>query len=73
MIDFPCEECICLAICISRIERHTSILMVSSLSKKCELLGDYLFGYHESDYESASTSNRIKHAREFYKHRKDKR
>ena len=68
MTKFPCDECICLAICISRIKRHTSILMVSSLSKNCELLGDYLFSF-----DDLNTSSRIRHAREFYENRKDKR
>ena len=55
----PCEECICLAMCVNKIERHGSIWMLSSLSKNCEILGNYLFG----DY---TTSEKIANSRNFY-------
>ncbi len=61
----PCEECICLAICMGKIERRGYLWMMTSISKDCETLNDYLFtgdGMHD----------RLKHARKFYANRKDK-
>ena len=68
MTKWPCEECVCLAICLCKIERHSSTWMVSSLSKNCEIIGDYLFEYNTA----MSTRDRIKYARKFYSDRKDK-
>ncbi len=65
----PCEECICLAICMSKIEKHASTWLLSSLSKNCEIIGNYLFEHNES----ISTKERIRYARKFYADRKDKK
>ena len=54
----PCEECICLAICVNKIERYASMWMLSSLSKNCEILNNYLFG--------DTTSEKIANSRTFY-------
>ncbi len=62
----PCEQCICLAMCINKIERYRTRWMMSSISKHCEIISDYLFA---GDINSHS---RLQHARKFYNNRKDK-
>ncbi len=59
----PCEECICLAICLCKVNRHESLWLITSISKHCETLNDYLFigtGMHD----------RLKHVYKFYANRK---
>lgn len=61
----PCEECICLAICLCKVEKYGIVWMITSLAKHCEILNDYLF-------IGADMHARLKHARKFYADRKDK-